>query len=295
MKLEFFKPTAKALSSGDKKLISTLVRIRTAKNPTPDIDSLTSSDFAKMQALVIKMGEKILKANYAEAKQYNKAKMKFVAAITNLFKHNISFIAASYSSQLLQYYTLICHPSFEPANNTVEFLDFLTATQYENIDSNLLISEYKIIKIYNDLSDLIDCKEGIISTMSTLESQISILFSELNQIQRQVNPCLEEEFDNIFSHYLNFCVHYCFARAVELQFFYLKESSTAEEQVALSYRQQLFLNQAQEDLNNIKKLKESSSAIKGSEFSFGQDVLYRLPISDLEALQSHLNTLTGLE
>jgi hypothetical protein len=293
MKFHFFKPTANGLSKPDKELISTLVGIRVAHNPTRAILALKDTDYPKMNALVIKLGEKILQANYTDGERYNEAKRKFLATINELFKQNIKFNSAFYTSQLLQYYTIICHEKFAPEQNTAAFLDFLAATKFEETESNLFITEYKLIKIYNDLSDLIDSKAGTIAPMGALEAQVPRLLEELNKIQENVTKWLEDAPDNVFVHYLSFSVNYCFARSIELQFTLLKDSLPEQEQSSLSDLQQIFFTQAQKALEQIKELKESGIHVKGSEFNLGQDVFNRLPAADLDAVQSHMHSLTN--
>jgi hypothetical protein len=280
------------MTDSEKTLIGTLVSIRAARFSVSSIHKLAEADYTKMKALVIKLGEKILKANHADAELYNAAKINFMISINELFKKGVKFILVSYASQLLQYYTIISDAKFEPQKGTKAFLDLLADVKFGTTDNNLFVTEYKLIKIYNDLCDLVDSENGVIAQITTLAAQIHYLLEELKKIQLYVTKWVDDAPDNVFVHYLNFAVNYCFAKAIELQFTRLKHSLTEDEQSSLSDLQQTFLEQAQKALSTIKKLKENGLPLMmGSEFNLGQEVFNRLPVTDLEAVESHLNSL----
>jgi hypothetical protein len=76
-----------------------------------------------------------------------------------------------------------------------------------------------------------------------------------------------------------------------------KLNLTAEESLNLSDLQQLYWLTAKDSINEIDKgyvqTKESGQfAIRGAEFSFGLNVLIKLPVSDIHQIKEHLASLT---
>jgi len=284
------------MSDSEKEIINTLVELRHEQYSSKLVNRIPDTDYPAIKALAIKLGEKILKANHPVSANYNRAKIQFNSTINELFKQDVRFNMATFAAQLLQYYTVISHPEFEPVQNIEEFVRFLIQTpQLGETGTNLFVTEYKLIKIYNDLCDFVDVKAGVIAPIVNMPARVEFLVAELEKIKSQVTKWLNDAPDNIFVHYLNFALNYCFAKVLELQFISDKTSLSDDERIFLATLQDAFLEQTKKSLTEIEQLKARNVPfLYGIEFNLGQEVFNKLPSSDLESLQAHVNFLLHL-
>lgn len=294
MGLQFFKVQKAIMSAAEKSIIEVLVDIRLSSYNASKITRLNDSDLANIRALATKLGEKILEANIGDSLSYNEARINFNRAIKKLPENN-RFITASYSAQLLQYYTIVSAEEFVADQSIVAFNDFLTTnrTRFGDIDTNIFIAEYKLIKIYNTLCDLVDAKQGILAPLHEQEKLIDLIPKELAALRVHIDRWLLDAPDNVFIHYLSFAHHYSCAKTLELAFLHNEKSLSEEKKLDTAQDQDLLLKLAQDELKEIEHLQSNESVSLGSEFSLGQDVLAKMPVKELDAIQSHVAALRG--
>lgn len=292
MPIKFFKPHSLATQSdAEEGLIKTLVAITHSKYDIKLINSIPPESLPILQALVIKLGEQLLLANSKEdAALYKESKKKLHEAMHQLFDKTVTFPIIVFSAQLVQYYTLVSDPAFNSHLNATEFMSFLkNNSKFGDCSANLLVTELKLIKIYNDFCIQLDEEAGIISKAKKSKINASVVVG-LEEIREQLTTVLnKDDPTNIFAHYLNFIYHYCQAKKLEFVYVNTKDSHP-ESNLSLTAQQDEHLKQAKEAMTNIKTIQEYP-LITGVEFSLGQDLFHKLPISDMDTIHTHVTEL----
>lgn len=278
-----------------KGIIETLTRIRATNYHIVLVNRITESQYPAIKQLAIKLGNKILEENSHEPSGLVDAQAKFARVIDALFEANNKFAIVSFSAQLLQYYTVISDNDFVAGANLKDFNDFLESRldAFGSVENNLLITEYQLIKIYNDLSALTDSVTEKIAPIIDMENQIDLLLSNLNVFKLKIDQWILDAPNNIFVHYLNFSMNYSCAKALELQCHIQDKTLSTDERLFLSSSQQYYLDAAKQSLQTINALNEQADnpCLSGSEFSLGQNVLVKIPISDPDSLMRQMSVM----
>jgi hypothetical protein len=288
----FFKVSKTAsLSGSEQAIIKLLVEIRYSDYKPTLINELSSESLAQIRALMIKLGERILEANCQNPLLYTEAKINFNRVVKAI--PEIKFILCSYAAQLVQYFTIVSTDDFTAEQSIVGFNEFLSSNkmQFGDTDKNLFITEYKLIKIYNNLCDLVEEQNGTLAPRPKKDKEelIKVIHSELVRIRKQIDLWILDAPENIFVRYLSFCHYYCYAKALEFNFTEHQETLSEEEKLEDAATQDFALKLAQEELVHCEYLKNNSKC-SGLEFSLGQDVFNKMP-ADLDKIKSHVASL----
>ncbi len=83
-----------------------------------------------------------------------KSVYKQFSQTVNSLQNTDRFATVYFAAQLLQYYTIICDEDFSPKSGFTEFQEFLFTNRHKfgDMTGNVLVTEYCLIKIYNDLA-----------------------------------------------------------------------------------------------------------------------------------------------
>ena len=286
-------------------LVKKLTHIRLSGYNNAQINrEILESDYNDLKALIRELGENILKANVkktGERNDFMEIRAKFVKMTDVFINHSNVYTITTYAAQLLQYYTIVCNKNFHSEQDFPSFDRFLFNNKRTLGDAsiNAFIVEYKLIKIYNDLSTLVDAISGTIAPIENSEQKSAFLKEHLQLLHETVSNFKCNAPDNVFSHYLNFVSNYATAKALELDYRMLEmklAKSTPEDEQELSVKQQIYLDNAKESLDEIEKLplffeERNSPHVKGMEFSFGQDVFSKLPVRNIGEIIEHVSAL----
>lgn len=268
----------------------------------------SEDDYPEIMALVNAMGSNILETRFVGKNKddnHNEAQEKFVEMTNNFFaesKNKVAIIV--YSAQLLQYYTVICQDDFVTGQSYLEFFDFLenNTSKFGDTHKNPFIVEYKLIKIFNELCLLMDSISGTISPVKELETQLSLLFNYLMQLQSTVEHFKLTAPDYVFSQYLDFVINYVMAKLMEVNFKVLCNNLAEfpdEEKVRHSDLQQCYIAQASSALCTITDLFKYTSGrnlvhAKGVEYCFGQELFVKFPGQNMESMESMVRNISAL-
>ena len=250
-------------SSSDSALVKTLTTIRVSGYNPVKISAVTDAEYELIQALVKTLGMKILKTKLIQKdslSDFREVKFKFHATIDNFIKDSPSkFSMLSFAAQLLQYYTIICDDELMKNKSLSEFNSFLVSNEsrFGNTSKNVLIAELKLIKLYNDMAGLTNSLSETALSEEMVEENIQYFSEQLLHLNGIVKGWVLDAPDNVFVHYLNFVVNYCFSKILELEYYSLKRnpsSSTDATALSLSDTQQSYLNAAKTCLDKIENL-----------------------------------------
>ncbi|KTC66198.1 hypothetical protein Lade_0856 [Legionella adelaidensis] len=261
------------------------------------ISPVTEAHFPEIKNWVLELGTKILRVNATNLEEINVAQSQFAKIVDVFFQTKNKFAICSFAAQLLQYYTVISHARFTSEFNAIQFREFLKEHEKElgSVENNSLITEYRLIKIYNDLTDCLDSINGVKRPIPDVNEKLGFLLGELNTIQEKINQWIYDAPDNVFIAYLKFVVSYACAKALELQH-KLIPTEEREQKEMVAGSQRFFLQDCLQGLKNIQSIQTLSAErghtfVKGAELSLGQNVLIKLPVSDLDAITSHVSSL----
>lgn len=281
-------------TSSEKKMtdaiINKLIKFRKSDYNPIEINKLSDLELKTIKNTVTMLGIKILNTRFNQNPDDSSksATHHFLKTIEHLMVRELSkFSFISYVAQLLQYYTITSDQTFLTETPLVDFNEFLknNLEKFGNTDKNLLITEYKLIKLYNDLCKFKDKQPD------DLQKNFLYLRTQLSMIQKQVEQWGMEAPNDVFVKYLLFVIHYSWSKMHELEFTLLENLDT-EESLNKAYIQEIHLKEAERALQQLKELMENSSPdIQGLEFSFGQNVLNFLPVKDLDEVASHISRL----
>lgn len=258
---------------------------------------MTEMDYPALAALIKKLGEKILKANQdanPNHAPYQEVRRRFLLMLNQFTTDNDEFALVSYAAQLLQYYTILCSEDFHPGEDYTRFDDFLCASIRKHGDTthNLFIMEYRLIKIYNDLSLWTESITEHPDNNKDSPLSLELLFTHTKRLHHLIQNLVCNTPDNLFYGYLDFVSNYTLAKACELNYRLKSAELSFEEKKRYSDEQKHYLLYAQKAWNDIENKSlgpgKSQRYLKGLEFSFGQHVLFKLPVGHVDAIRHHL-------
>lgn len=128
-----------------------------------------------------------------------------------------------------------------------------------------------------------------------------VLVNQLIELQQIVSDYTIQAPDNVFPQYLTFVINYTTAKLLELNYIIQDaavEKLAPEDGLQLSDIQQVYLGLSKQALKEIDDLpryfeERGLKHIKGMEYCFGQEILHKFPITDLEKTTDHLVLLTA--
>lgn len=308
MSSAFFTPASKIQPTNtDFEIIKKLTSIRIDGYKHHKMSqAIKKTDIDEIKVLVKKLGDNILIANILGSggvDKYTTARTKFHHMLDNFIVQGNKFDITIYAAQLLQYYTVISDDGFTSEFSSQEFEQFLDENCQEKFGDtrkNAFVVEYKLIKIYNDLTTLTDATTGKIAHIVDSDEKTMVLVNQLIELQTIVSDYLNQAPDNVFPQYLSFVINYTTAKLLELNYRIQDaaiEKLTPEEGLQLSDIQQMYLASAKQALKEIEKLpgyfeEHNMTHVKGTEYSLGQEILHNFPITNLEKATDHLLSLT---
>lgn len=297
-------------SSVDKVNLSTAIvakltqaRITAPVNQKLMLELTNAKLYGDLKILIKSLGESILKSNHdttLPADEFIAKKNQFTRLVDTLAAEQAQLgeklRLISFGMQLLQYYTLLCNDYFRSDFNFEEFAAFLAANkQLGDTSKNPFVVEYQLIKIYNELSTAVESATSKIAPMNAQE-KINLIKTQLALLENTVRNFNESAPDNGFAAYLIFVTHYIYAKISELDYVLHESSLTTDEKLRLGDVQKAHLDLAKAHLSKIEELTafhaDYNRPLRGIEYSFGQDLLYKLPINNLDTVKEHLTALT---
>ena len=305
----FFSPAGKIKTTKtDSEIIQKLTSIRiSGYKPHKINQDIETTDIDSIKALIKKLGDNILKANVLAADgtdKYVDTRTKFHSMLDDFIAQSNKCDITVYAAQLLQYYTVVSDDAFTSELSSHEFEQFLTDNdhgKFGNTQKNAFIVEYKLIKIYNELTTLTDAASGKIAHIVDSNEKAMVLVNQLIELQQIVSDYTIQAPDNVFPQYLTFVINYTTAKLLELNYIIQDaavEKLAPEDGLQLSDIQQVYLGLSKQALKEIDDLpryfeERGLKHIKGMEYCFGQEILHKFPITDLEKTTDHLVLLTA--
>lgn len=294
----FFGLQSKAKTRIDSRIIEVLTAFRLSGYNVLNLHTVSSNDYLFINQFIEELGIRILKANILKPvglTEYKQAEAKFLAMLSGFLNNtNDTFPRVYYAAQLLQYFTLLCDNSIPGQQSFPDFHRFLSDNliKYGDTGNNVFVIEYKLIKIYNDLCVLTDFIAEEASIPQNIERQSAFLANHLLDLHTMVTQFTCDAPDNVFACYLYFVSHYATAKLLELQYRLKKDG----EHDALADAQQSHLSAALAALEKINRLPShhqeiGNTHLPGAEFSFGQSILGKLPVSDINEIRDHITSL----
>jgi len=280
---------------------SLLTEIRVAGYPVPQIKGISKKKFSAIKKLTRDLGKKILTANLKDedVEELAKASHTFDAAINRLWNFDDKFPAVNFACQLLQYYTITSDQDFRKNLTTLEFCNYLeiNSEKFGDCNDNIFIAEYKLIKIYNDLTHFTDAVRSGVTPIGDLEKQLQCISQELNFLAEKIKNWESAAPDSLFFQYLSFARYYITAKTVEFQYTVQESLLTPDEKNYCVASQQACLRFALQKLNDINELLKDTEehgieAASGMEFSLGRNVLRHLPSDNIEEIRAHVTSLS---
>lgn len=280
-------------------VIAYLTYARVSGYHPSDLNGLNEAELSTIEQTTITVGNKILSVNIQDESELAKAQTMFYAAVKSLKQFDHKFPFVQFSSQLLQYNTIISDDEFKTEFTAKEFYEFLQcdSNKFGDCSNNLFVVEYKLIKIYNNLAHLNDASKGLVAKVPNSKEQIEFIFEQLNELNKLVIQW-ELEAPNVFVKYLAFASNYTIAKALELGYNENNTTISKEEGEYFADSQQYALKQALEKIKEIKNLIEFATsqkmAVPGIQFSLGRNVFNQLPIEndeDVNTIAEHVSSL----
>jgi hypothetical protein len=293
---EFFcKLLPTSLSKMD--IIRLLTQFRISNYSQPEL--IPDSALPSIKTFVANIGDRILDSQIADQEKRAYTKREYSNSLYLLFTDNKKITALKYAAQILQFHTLLCQKESIPALDAEAFYKFLDGKVgvLGVCNNNLFITEYKLIKIYNDLCHYYDSVKGLIAPVIDIKSKKDFLFEKLSELTTIIQGLMLEEPDNIFYQYLNFSVKYSMAKAVELEYHLTESTLSSEEKPLFVGSQTLCLEHAYKSILAIEKLMETQVNsgrtklyVGGQAYTLGQSVLSSLPIDNIELIKAHVQS-----
>lgn len=282
-------------------LTDLLTKIRVSGYPVRQIKRISEENFSAIKQLTLELGKEIIAANLKDkdVEELAKASDTFDAAIDRLWNFKNKFPAVNFACQLLQYYTIITSDQDFRNLTTLEFCKYLeiNSRKFGDCNDNKFIAEYKLIKMYNDLTHFTDAVRGAVAPIGDLETQLECISQQLNFLAEKIKNWESDAPDSLFIRYLSFAMYYITAKAVEFQYTAQEGSLTPDEKNYCVASQQACLRFALQKLNDINDLLEDTEekgieAASGMEFSLGRNVFRHLPSDNIEEIRAHVTSLS---
>lgn len=264
----------------------------------------SKEDFNKLPPLISELGNQLLKANLISSRglsAYKEVSAFFKTIIEELYKaHHIILI--SFAAQLLQFYTIVCEPSFRSHSSYTQWQKFLSdkAIIFGSINNNLFITEYSLILLYNDLCSLIDkCNDAEPNKEHDCEMDLASLnfrAKKLEELKEQIKQWHVNAPDNIFVHYLMFIQQYTVAKLLELHFLIDEKKLSDEAKLQLVDKQTVQIALAKDSIDTMIIIKKKCAEIgikfaQGTEYTLGQSLFSKFPETTIESFAEQLTLL----
>jgi len=266
---------------------------------------IQEKDFRQIPVLISELSEKIQKINIIRLDgpvSFRKTRKKFNELLNNTWYED-KFHAIKFAAQLLQYYTIVCDDAFKSESSFIQFQQFLDENEdkFGTVTNSLFITEYTLIKIYNDLSEFDEVYKDIGASDDKLNNSpdfpvVGKLCNALKELEPSIAAEVAASPDNIFLQYLNFIHSYTAAKATEIQYKLQAVSTIEAEPTEWIEIQRKQLNKAKTALHTMETLFEQYDGKKdktgsGLEYSLGQNVLHHFPEKNLNDLEKHVSAL----
>jgi hypothetical protein len=283
-------------SLNNKQIIKILTLFRLANYPKTI--RISAETLSYLKTFIQDLTDKILDTTIKDSSEREIAKSNFSESIKDFFVETNIVNALTFSAQLLQYYTMLNHQEVLASLDSAGFVDFLQSKSKTLgiSDLNLFIMEYKLIKIYNDLCLFDASIKSYVAPVSNLSIKKERLLGLLADLGPRIIELVSKERDNIFYHYLHFCFCYCNAKVMDFEAYTKAKPISLEEDHSFFATQQLYLEQAFLNLENIERIQADAEDCKigfhGQIFSLGRHIFDHLPSNNIASIKAHLQSMT---
>ncbi|BCA94654.1 hypothetical protein TUM19329_10150 [Legionella antarctica] len=284
-------------------IIKKLILLRLSEYSLKRIEKeMTPVYFGQLHVLILELSQRIQKANIIRSGgpiAYKIAKKRFEGLLdAQWYADKVHAIV--FGAQLLQYFTIVCDNDFDPNDNIFAFVRFLkyNESRFGNTEDNLFITEYTLIKAYNELCKYDDIYKEIINgneKTKQMEAALSIkrLAGKIYTLEQHLALKSAGNSHHIFYQYLAFIISYTRSKITEILFELNIPKELEEEPKKWMSSQRELLVKAHTHLNALDALMQDPERLKGAEYSLGWDILYNFPEKSIERLKLHIEELIG--
>jgi len=271
----------------NKKMIQALIKIRLNDYYLPsEVGFFDAFYFGKLIPFSLQMVEKICHNSQFKQNPFDQTKQHIIVFAKEKPDEFILF-----SSQLLQYYTIICDAELANIKSFYKMLHYIEdkIEVFGDASKNLLMAEYYLIEMYNDIfSDLEkfnsvsdDKKLSINKFISQNRRKISILLARLEQNVKCTGAYF---YQGVFIDYLYVIINYTQAFLVD----YELKLNGGEYTDSFSKNRQKYL---QECLKYLDLLEKAQRVACFDPFFLGKHLFAKFAIKTIPEFKSHLQML----
>lgn len=300
----FHKKNIIASDKSTSNIVNKLTAIRASGYNPEKINLISEQNLPQILILITDLGNKILRTRFVETTQLIEAQSEFSQIIQPLSNTQNLHSTVLYACHLLQYYTILCNTGLETNDTFENFSAFLDKNikKFGDTSTNPFIVEHQLILIYNDLCTFTNSATGQLAAIKNLKEKNDQLLLKLTQFFPTITALTTHAPENAFYQYLKFVHSYASAKVTEFQFIIMKDTFNEEQALALDQMQKLFITACKTSIARIDALYQSANNIlhpaahentfvSGAEFSFGANILVKLPVSSRDIISKHLNAL----
>jgi hypothetical protein len=220
-------------------------------------------------------------------------------------KQQLSFLAKEkpdsfifFSSQLVQYYTIICDSELASINTFSKILNYIENKRehFGDVSKNLFIIEYYLIKLYNEI---FRCKEEFEHASDTVKTNLKKWLDydrkKYSSFLTHLSTILEEKIvhfpHSIYNNYLNVVLNYTHALIVEYQLRINADTYQDQEKPPEAFfeNQQNYFKKIEKSLDVLETKINKSSCFEP--FLLGSDIFSNFPIKTIPEFKAHILTM----
>lgn len=251
--------------------------------------------------LILGLHKKILKANSSETDS-KATHIYFIKIVRNLRERDEAQMFY-FAAQLLQYCTVLSNKEFLPKSQFKEFQKFQTKNShyFGDISNNLLLLEYQLIKIYNDLFHFMDSnllpEPKLTHTMfqNKIPGDLELIQKHLIKSQKSIELLKQQSINNVFIHYLYFVVNYILAKFSSCKLKVNQSKYNQHFPLELFNEQKKYLHEAKKALEDIMKYtsdtEQHETSSVGIEYCLGHNLFFQFPEKNIMNIIQHIDEL----
>jgi hypothetical protein len=287
------------MDNNNKHIIRELIKIRINDYKIDLQNELFYSDtLQNLLDLIFGIVEKILSTNNENNIRANQMQSEQLKQQLNSLAKEKPDSFIFFSSQLVQYYTIICDSklaSIDKFGNTLNYMEN-KKEQFGDVSKNLFIIEYYLIKLYNEI---FKCKEEFENASDTVKTNLKKWLDydrkKYSLFLTHISNILEENIvhfpHSIYNNYLNVVVNYTLALIVEYQLRINADTYQDQEKPPEAFfeNQKNYFKKIEQSLDVLETKLNQSSCFEP--FLLGSDIFSNFPIKTIPEFKAHLQTM----